>query len=162
MGDRRAAAKRLQNMLKEEQEKSSAYYNCGLIDNDLFHWRVMIIGQPGTLYADGFFPAELTFPDDFPMSPPKMKFTCPMWHPNIGKDGTVCISILHPPGNDEYDYEKASERWLPIHTLESIIISVISMLEDPNPESPLNIEANRDYLQNRAEYNRKVRRTGGR
>ena len=35
-------------------------------------------------------------------------------------------SILHAPGNDEYGYEDASERWLPIHTIESILLSVIS------------------------------------
>ena len=44
------------------------------------------------------------------------------------EDGTVCISILHPPGNDEFGYENASERWLPIHTVQSILISVISMI----------------------------------
>ena len=30
----------------------------------------------------------------------------------------VCISILHDPGDDQYGYEKASERWLPVHTVE--------------------------------------------
>ena len=44
-------------------------------------------------------------------------------------------------GNDKYGYEDASERWLPIHTVETIVISVISMLSDPNDESPANIEA---------------------
>jgi hypothetical protein len=44
-------------------------------------------------------------------------------------------------GDDEYGYEKASERWTPIHTVETILISVISMLSDPNDESPANLEA---------------------
>ncbi|KAK8897159.1 ubiquitin-conjugating enzyme E2 G1 [Tritrichomonas musculus] len=160
MDNRRAAARRINNMLKEEQQKDSPYYKCNLINGDLFHWKVDIIGQKGTLFEGRIFPAELTFPDDFPMSPPKMKFTCSMWHPNIGKDGTVCISILHPPGKDKFDYESASERWLPVHTVESIVVSVISMLDDPNPESPLNIEANREYLYDRQEYNQKVLKTG--
>ena len=108
--------------------------------------------------------------------PPKMKFVSDIWHPNIHKDGEVCISILHPPGtslffdlsginrylflfstlvchleshyptqlftgDDKWGYEDASERWLPIHTVETIIISVISMLSSPNDESPANIEA---------------------
>lgn len=162
MDDRRAASRRLRSMLKEEQKRDSPYYNCCLIDEDLFHWKVNIFGPKDTLFEGGLFPAELLFPADFPMSPPKMRFMCSMWHPNIGKDGEVCISILHPPGKDKFDYESANERWLPVHTVESIIVSVISMLEDPNPESPLNIEANRDYLYNRAEYNRKVMKTGGR
>ena len=53
----------------------------------------------------------------------------------------MCISILHEPGDDTYGYEKASERWLPVHTVETILISVISMLADPNDESPANVDA---------------------
>ena len=53
----------------------------------------------------------------------------------------MCISILHEPGDDKYGYEKASERWLPIHTVETILVSVISMLADPNDESPANVDA---------------------
>jgi ubiquitin-conjugating enzyme E2 G1 len=55
--------------------------------------------------------------------------------------GLVCISILHEPGDDKWGYEKASERWLPVHTVETIIISVISMLAEPNDESPANVDA---------------------
>jgi ubiquitin-protein ligase len=53
----------------------------------------------------------------------------------------VCISILHEPGDDKYGYESASERWLPVHTVETILLSVISMLADPNYESPANVDA---------------------
>lgn len=60
---------------------------------------------------------------------------------SVEKNGDVCISILHEPGDDKYGYEKASERWLPIHTVETIMISVISMLADPNDESPANVDA---------------------
>jgi ubiquitin-conjugating enzyme E2 G1 len=94
------------------------------------------------LSEGGFFNGTLTFPTDYPMSPPTMKFTTKIWHPNVYEDGRVCISILHPPGDDEYGYEKASERWNPIHTVESIILSVITMLASPNDESPANIDGN--------------------
>jgi ubiquitin-protein ligase len=70
-----------------------------------------------------------------------MKFVTEIWHPNIDKNGDVCISILHEPGDDKFGYEKASERWLPVHTVETILISVISMLADPNDESPANVDA---------------------
>ena len=153
------AARCLQKMYKDIQKEPSPYFSCGLIDDNVFKWRVTIIGQEGTMYAGGFFPTELEFPDDFPNHPPKMKFLCPMWHPNIGEDGKVCISILHDPEVDPLNpQESLSERWLPIHTVESIVISVVSMLEDPNPESPLNVAANRDFMFNKAEYKKHVRR----
>ena len=43
-------------------------------------------------------------------------------------DGEVCISILHPPGDDPTHYEKAEERWSPVQSVEKILISVVSML----------------------------------
>lgn len=71
-----------------------------------------------------------------------MIFKTKMWHPNIYPDGNVCISILHPPGEDNMNsQEKAEERWRPILGVESILISVISMLNDPNIESPANLDA---------------------
>ena len=72
-----------------------------------------------------------------------MVFKSKMWHPNIYEDGRVCISILHPPGDDAMSGELSSERWRPILGVESILMSVISMLNDPNIFSPANIEASK-------------------
>jgi ubiquitin-conjugating enzyme E2 G2 len=66
----------------------------------LFLWECFIEGPSGTPYEGGVFAATLSFPKDYPLSPPTMKFTSKMFHPNVYEDGTVCISILHPPGDD--------------------------------------------------------------
>ena len=56
------------------------------------------------------FRATMRFPSDYPLSPPKLRFTTPLWHPNIygpgARAGEVCISILHAPGNDQFGYER--------------------------------------------------------
>ena len=71
-----------------------------------------------------------------------MVFKTKMWHPNIYDDGKVCISILHAPGVDAMNaLETAEERWRPILSAESVLLSVISMLNDPNIESPANLDA---------------------
>ena len=127
----------------------------------------------------GFFKCHLNFPKDYPQKPPKMKFLTEIWHPNIEKGGNVCISILHEPGEDRYGYEKAAERWLPVHTVETILVSVISMLADPNYDSPANVDAavspvllpassltlllppsllQKEWRENPAEFKRKVAR----
>lgn len=72
-------------------------------------------------------------------------------------NGTVCISILHPPGDDPNHYEKASERWSPIQSVEKILISVMSMLAEPNDESPANVDAARMWRERRGEYEKVVR-----
>lgn len=55
-------------------------------------------------------------------------------------NGLVCISILHPPGDDPMQYESASERWSPVQGVRSVLLSVLSMLAEPNIESGADIE----------------------
>eukprot|EP01031_Cornospumella_fuschlensis_P028936 gene28936-34924_t len=127
-------------------------------DESIFNWEILLVGPPDTLYEGGFFNATLTFPQDFPNMPPKMVFKTPIWHPNVYEDGTVCISILHPPGEDRYNQqESAVERWRPILGVEQIIVSVISMLSDPNDDSPANIDAAVMWRSDRAAFKKKVR-----
>ena len=106
----------------------------------------------------GFFRAEMVFPKDYPNMPPTLKMVSDFWHPNVYPDGRVCISILHAPGDDAFGYESAAERWLPVHTVESILISVISMIASPNADSPANIEAAKELRDDPAAYRKKVQR----
>jgi len=127
-------------------------------EESLYCWELMIVGPPDTLYEGGFFAAQLKFPKEFPNMPPVMKIKTPIWHPNVYEDGTVCISILHPPGEDRFnELESATERWRPILGVESIIISVISMLSDPNDESPANLDAAVMWRNDKTAFKRKVR-----
>jgi len=159
MGERSQAGLLLRKQLAELNKNPVEGFSAGLIDDeDIFRWEVMIIGPPDTLYEGGFFKCHLYFPTEYPLRPPVLKFLTDIWHPNIEKDGKVCISILHEPGDDRFGYEKASERWLPIHTVETILISVISMLADPNDESPANVDAAKEWRENYPEFRRKVAR----
>lgn len=81
-----------------------------------------------------------------------MTFDPPLLHPNsersgvvhlltlVYPNGNVCISILHPPGDDPLRYESASERWSPVQGVRSVLLSVLSMLAEPNIESGADIE----------------------
>ena len=78
--------------------------------------------------------------------------------PLVYDDGKVCISILHPPGDDATNpMESAIERWRPILGVEQIVVSVISMLSDPNDDSPANIDAAVMWRNDRAAFKRRVR-----
>lgn len=98
----------------------------------------------------------MSFPQDYPNNPPTVRFTNDMWHPNVYPDGRVCISILHTPGDDPNGYEQASERWSPVHTVETIMISIISMLSSPNDESPANIDAAKEWREDRDGFRKHV------
>ncbi|KAF9377200.1 ubiquitin-conjugating enzyme E2 G1 [Podila verticillata] len=149
----------LQRQLRELNKHPVEGFSAGLVDDkNVFEWEIMIMGPQDTLYEGGFFRAIMTFPKDYPLMPPKLKFTTDMYHPNVYPEGEVCISILHPPGEDKWGYEQASERWLPVHTVETILVSVISMLSSPNDESPANIEAAKEWRDDYPSYKKKVLR----
>ena len=94
----------LRKQLKDISQNDDIGASVGLEDdNNLFQWNVVFEGPTDTLYEGGFFKATLKFPQDYPNNPPEMKFVTKMWHPNIYPDGRVCISILHPPGTDEFN-----------------------------------------------------------
>nr|XP_031316695.1 ubiquitin-conjugating enzyme E2 G2 isoform X4 [Camelus dromedarius] len=96
-------------------------------EENFFEWEALIMGPEDTCFEFGVFPAILSFPLDYPLSPPKMRFTCEMFHPNIYPDGRVCISILHAPGDDPMGYESSAERWSPVQSVEKILLSVVLM-----------------------------------
>ncbi|TID30027.1 hypothetical protein CANINC_001396 [Pichia inconspicua] len=152
------AHKRLLRELRELTENpTEGIVASPISDNDIFHWNCLITGPEDTPYEYGVFETLLEFPQDYPLSPPKMKFITPIYHPNVYKDGTVCISILHEPGNDPLNYESPDERWGPLQSIEKILLSVSSMLADPNPNSPANVDAAKLWRSNREKYDEIVR-----
>jgi len=126
-------------------------------EDNFFEWEALISGPTDTPFEGGVFLARLNFPADYPLSPFKMKFEPPLFHPNIYPNGEVCISILHTPGDDPHMYELSSERWSPVQSVEKVVLSVISMLAEPNLESGANIDCCKLYRDSRAEYERIVR-----
>ncbi|KAJ3148306.1 Ubiquitin-conjugating enzyme E2 7 [Geranomyces michiganensis] len=152
------ALKRLMTEYKELTTNPPDGIHAGPItEEDFFTWEALISGPVDTPYEGGVFEATITFPKDYPLSPPVMKFVSPMFHPNVYSDGTVCISILHPPGDDPHQYEHASERWSPVQSVEKILLSVVSMLAEPNDESGANIEACKMWREDRARFEEIVR-----
>ncbi len=149
----------LRNQLKELLKNPVDGFSVGLVDDDIFRWRVMIEGVAGTMYEGGMFPAELRFPKEYPNKPPEMRFlTTGFWHPNVYADGKVCISILHEAKEDAFNtQERMSEKWRPVLGVESVLLSVISLLSDPNFESPANIDASVQLKNDPDAFKRKVR-----
>jgi len=125
-------------------------------EENFFEWEALILGPEGTAYEGGVFTAILNFPRDYPIYPPKMKFTTEIFHPNIYVDGRVCISILHTPGDDPLGYESSSERWSPVQSVEKILLSVMSMLAEPNPESGANVDASKMWREDREAYKKRA------
>ncbi|KAG7214643.1 hypothetical protein INR49_010535 [Caranx melampygus] len=137
-----SSQKALMLEMKSLQEEPVEGFKITLVDEaDLYNWEVAIFGPPNTHYEG----ARIKFPIDYPYSPPAFRFLTKMWHPNIYENGDVCISILHPPVDDPQSGELPSERWNPTQNVRTILLSVISLLNEPNTFSPANVDASVMY-----------------
>jgi ubiquitin-conjugating enzyme E2 R len=141
-----SAVRALQLELKKIQDEPVEGFKVRLANDDnIFEWEVAIFGPPGTLYEGGYFKAHMKFPNDYPYNPPAVRFLTKMWHPNVYENGEVCISILHPPVDDPQSGELPSERWNPTQNVRTILLSIISLLNEPNTFSPANVDASVMY-----------------
>uniref|UniRef100_A0A2K6L6T5 Ubiquitin conjugating enzyme E2 R2 n=1 Tax=Rhinopithecus bieti TaxID=61621 RepID=A0A2K6L6T5_RHIBE len=132
-GSQKALMLELKSLCEEPVEASGSFYCVDCVFFGFF---------PNTLYeVFGYFKAHIKFPIDYPYSPPTFRFLTKMWHPNIYENGDVCISILHPPVDDPQSGELPSERWNPTQNVRTILLSVISLLNEPNTFSPANVDA---------------------
>lgn len=144
--------------LQRISKAPSDNYSVGLIDDNIYQWEIIIFGPRETIYENALLKCVMKFPETYPDDPPTFQFISEIWHPNIDKNGNVCISILHKSGDDEFGYEHATERWMPVRDTHSVILSIILLLIEPNSESPANLEAAQEYINNRTLYNIKVQR----
>jgi len=129
--------------LQSEKEKME-----GIIietPEDLSIWKARIEGPKLTPYENGIYEMRIKFDSDYPIKPPSVKFITPMYHPNIYRDGQICVDILQ------------NHEWSPVQNVRTILISIISLLMDPNPLSPANREAAELYLKDKQQYEKKVR-----
>ncbi|EEP78910.1 conserved hypothetical protein [Uncinocarpus reesii 1704] len=134
------------------------WVNIELQNEDIFQWNIgLIVLNPDSLYYGGYFKARMTFPRNYPYSPPSFKFTRPIFHPNVYNTGELCISILHAPGDDEMSGESAAERWSPAQRVESVLISILSLLDDAEINSAANVSASVMLRDDPEKYKEKVR-----
>ncbi|ANZ73900.1 Ubiquitin-conjugating enzyme subunit [Komagataella phaffii CBS 7435] len=154
-----AAASILLRQFREltDPKKGVPCFHIELEDDNIFLWNigVMVLNKE-SIYHGGYFKGQMKFPLDFPFSPPTFRFTPAIYHPNVYRDGRLCISILHQGGGDPTTDEPDSETWSPAQTVESVLISIVSLLEDPNISSPANVDAAVDYRKNTEKYKERV------
>ncbi|GBG25743.1 Ubiquitin-conjugating enzyme E2 E2 [Hondaea fermentalgiana] len=134
------------NLRRKPRSNYFQVHDC--VNNDVTAWDVFIIGPPGTAYQNGIYRAVMRFPDSYPMEPPSIQFSCKMYHPNIYRDGKVCISTLQCPPRGELG-ANFSEYWRPVLGAEQALLSVVSLLSDPNVNDPANQYAAQLWVVNR-------------
>jgi len=116
-------------------------------EDDIFRWTAVVFGPEDTPWEGGAYELDLRFKPDYPATPPSVTFTSEMFHPNISQDGQICLDILRNKWSSSFD-------------VSGLLLSIQSILADPGihktPEGAMNPDAERLYLQDRREYDRRV------
>ncbi len=129
-----------QDFMKDAPENCSA----GPRGDNLYTWDAMILGPTDSPYVGGMFNMEIHFPNDYPFKPPKVTFLTKIYHPNISSAGNICLDIL-------------KDQWSPALTVTKVLLSICSLLTDPNPKDPLVPAIATEYMNDRQTYDATAR-----
>jgi len=117
-------------------------------EDNLMSWKATLIGPPDTPYAGGVFTLDINIGPEYPFKPPSIKFVqcnTRMFHPNVSESsGDICVDIL-------------KSNWSPALTLEKTMLSIVALLQNPNPDDPLNSSAASLYKSSKADFAKKVK-----
>lgn len=137
------ARRRLMRDFKRLQEDPPTGVSGAPSENNIMLWNAVIFGPVGTPFEDGTFKLLIEFSEEYPNKPPTVRFVSRMFHPNVYADGSICLDILQ-------------NRWSPTYDVSSILTSIQSLLDEPNPNSPANSQAAQLYQENKREYEKRV------
>lgn len=93
--------------------------------DNLFQWIGTITGPKDTVYESLTYKLHLEFPSSYPYSAPSVKFVSAVFHPNVDTKGHICLDIL-------------KDNWSALYDVRTILLSIQSLLGEPNNKSPLN------------------------
>jgi len=131
-----------QRLYKEYEDiKKNAPNNlsAGPVNDNLFEWEGVILGPTETPYEGGIFKVNIHIPINYPFNPPVFIFKTRIYHPNINSSGHICLDIL-------------KSNWSPSLTISKILLSICSLLSDPNSNDPLVPEIANEMKENYENY----------
>ncbi|CAH8259801.1 unnamed protein product [Arabidopsis lyrata] len=135
-----SALNRISRELRDLQRDPPANCSAGPVaEKDMYHWQATIMGPHDSPFSGGVFLVNIHFPSDYPFKPPKVSFKTKVYHPNINSNGSICLDIL-------------KEQWSPALTISKVLLSICSLLTDPNPNDPLVAEIAQLYKENKSKY----------
>ena len=140
------ALRRLKRECKNLMKDPPSNCSGGPVNKDnMYTWLATIMGPAGTPYEGGIFILNIEFPPDYPFKQPKVTFQTKIYHPNIDIHGNICLDIL-------------KDKWSPALTISKVLLSICSLLQDPNPDDPLRSDVANLYLKDKVKYEMNVRK----
>eukprot|EP00929_Paragymnodinium_shiwhaense_P103567 TRINITY_DN6716_c0_g1_i1.p1 TRINITY_DN6716_c0_g1~~TRINITY_DN6716_c0_g1_i1.p1 ORF type:complete len:288 (-),score=96.05 TRINITY_DN6716_c0_g1_i1:180-971(-) len=138
------AAKRIQKEYEKMVKEAVPGIEAAPNSQDLFKWKASIAGPTGSPYEGGMFELDIKLPQKYPLEPPRVAFKTKIFHPNVSGSGEICLDLLQ-------------SQWSPALSLQKVMLSISSLLTDPNFADPLNGTAAALHKKSKKEYDLKCR-----
>jgi ubiquitin-conjugating enzyme E2 D/E len=116
--------KRITNELNDLNKNPISNCSAGPCGDDITHWKATLFGPEGTPYHNGVFELDIEFTSEYPFKPPNVHFITRIFHCNISSNGSICLDLL-------------KKNWSPALSIGKLLLSICSLLADPNPNDPL-------------------------
>ena len=117
--------------------------------NDMTKIRAQITGPEGSPFENGIFLLNIHIAGRYPFEPPRCRFLTPIYHPNIDSGGRICLDTLKSP---------PAGSWSPAVSLPSLLLSIRSLMAEPNPDDGLVPEISELYKRNPDGWSREAKR----
>eukprot|EP00581_Thalassiosira_minuscula_P017772 CAMPEP_0183722768 /NCGR_PEP_ID=MMETSP0737-20130205/14633_1 /TAXON_ID=385413 /ORGANISM="Thalassiosira miniscula, Strain CCMP1093" /LENGTH=217 /DNA_ID=CAMNT_0025953003 /DNA_START=1 /DNA_END=654 /DNA_ORIENTATION=+ len=117
--------------------------------SDMTKIRAQITGPEGSPFESGIFLVTVNITGRYPFEPPRCRFLTPLYHPNIDSGGRICLDTLKSP---------PAGSWSPAVSLPSLLLSIRSLMAEPNPDDGLVPDISELYKRNPSEWQREARR----
>jgi len=135
-----AATRRLQKELGDIRNSSNKCFRDVQVDeSNLLVWQGLLVPDKAP-YNKGAFLIDLVFPAEYPFKPPKVSFRTKIYHPNIDEKGQVCLPII------------SAENWKPATKTEQVIQSLVSLVNDPEPDHPLRADLAEEFSKDKKKF----------
>jgi len=113
-------------------------------ENSVSEIHSIVTGPEGTPFHRGRFRMKLILSHDYPNTPPRGYFLTKIYHPNVSSNGDICVNTL-------------KKDWNPTTTLKHVLQVIRCLLIVPFPESSLNDEAGKLFMDSYDEFARRAR-----
>ncbi|XP_072047215.1 ubiquitin-conjugating enzyme E2-17 kDa-like [Amphiura filiformis] len=139
-----AAIARIKKEIRDLRKNPPANCSAGPVGDNLYKWKAMILGPEDTPYHGGVFYLDIILPPEYPFHPPEIAFKTKIYHLNISDWGSICMDTL-------------GSAWSPSITISKLLLTISTLLCDPNPLDPWNKARAEIYQKDRAKYDEDAR-----
>ena len=131
--------------------------NFGLDNNNIFTWRVSMVGPVNTPYEGGLFTLSIVFPNDYPSHGPEFKFKNRMYHLNVINNqldrefGHICVNSIN-------EWKTTGKVKGGFYTVKQALFDIFCLFYNQGVDSAFDEQMAENYKSNPDAFNKEAKK----